>query len=285
MQQVQRTSRVCGLLKEHLTRGAEKKKPEAKRNGRKMAQEKVEELRLSCEKAQEANRAETEFINTLTHELRMPIHVIVGCGDLLLDGAWGILQEKQKAIVVKMKQNASYLFDLISDLMELNRLDGGRGMTQCEEIDVNGLLEEVGAMAQFMPKAEAVLLEVMTSPGLPPLFSDRDKLKIILRNLVGNAIKFTKEGRITIGARFDPEEQMMELSVRDTGIGIDEKDRERIFDMFWQGDNSHARPFGGVGLGLHIVKQFGKQIGAETEVKSEKGKGSLFQLRIPMRLG
>jgi len=156
-------------------------------------------------------------------------------------------------------------------------------VTQCEEVDVKGLLEEVGAMAQFMPKAEGVVLEVMTSPGLPPLFSDRDKLKIILRNLVGNAIKFTRKGRITIAARFDPEEQMMEISVRDTGIGIDEKDRERIFDMFWQGDNSHSRPFRGVGLGLHIVKQLGDQIGAHTEVESKKGEGSLFRLRIPIR--
>lgn len=284
MEQVQRRAKVSALAQRNLTERVGKQLQGVRRNGVKGLKEQVEELRVSCEKAQEANRAKRDFINTLTHELRMPIHVIVGCGDLLLDGAWGMLQEKQKAIVVKMKQNASYLFELISDLMELNRLDGGRGVTQCEEIDVHGLLEEVGAMAQFMPKAEGVLLEVMTPAGLPPLFSDRDKLKIILRNLVGNAIKFTKEGRITIGARFDPEEQIMELSVRDTGIGIDEKDRERIFDMFWQGDNSHARPFGGVGLGLHIVKQFGKQIGAETEVESEKGKGSLFQLRIPMRL-
>lgn len=245
--------------------------------------EQVEELRINYEKALEANRAKTDFINTLSHELRMPIHVIVGYGDLLLDGAWGMLREEQKAIVAKMKQNASYLFDLISDLMELNRVDGEGGTVRCEEIDVNGLLEEMKMMAQLMPKTEGVVLEVMTPAGLPPLFSDRDKLKIILRNLVGNAIKFTNEGRITISARFDPEKQMMELGVRDTGIGIDEKDRERIFDMFWQGDHSHARPFGGVGLGLHIVKRFGNQIGAEIEVESEKGKGSLFRLRIPLQ--
>jgi signal transduction histidine kinase len=184
-----------------------------------------------------------------------------------------------------MKQNASYLFDLISDLMELNRLDGGRGVSKGEEIDVNGLLEEVGAMAEFMSRPEGLALEVITSPGLPPLFSDRDRLKIVLRNLLGNAIKFTQKGRVTIGARFDAEEQMMELSVSDTGIGIDEKDRERIFDMFWQGDNSHARPLKGVGLGLHIVKRLADQIGAQIKVKSQKGKGSLFQLRVPVLPG
>ncbi|MBI1910347.1 MAG: hypothetical protein HYS22_09300, partial [Deltaproteobacteria bacterium] len=90
-------------------------------------------MRLKYEQAQEANPAETDFLNILTHELRIPIHVIVGCGDLLLDGAWGMLPEEQRAIVVKMRQNACYLFDLISDLMELNRLDGGRGVSRREE--------------------------------------------------------------------------------------------------------------------------------------------------------
>jgi len=123
----------------------------------------------------------------------------------------------------------------------------------------------------------------LTLAGLPALISDRDRLKIILRNLVGNAIKFTREGQITIGAHFDPEDQMMELTVRDTGIGIDEKERQHIFEMFWQGDDSHARPFGGVGLGLHIVKRLADQISAEIDVESEKGRGSLFRLRIPVQ--
>ncbi|MBI2987105.1 MAG: HAMP domain-containing histidine kinase [Deltaproteobacteria bacterium] len=283
MEQVQRRAKVSALAQRNLTEKMGRNSGGGRCNSGEWLKEQVEEMRVSCEKAQKANRAKTEFISTLTHELRMPIHVIVGCGDLLLDGAWGMLQENQKAIVVKMRQNASYLFDLISDLMELNRLDGGRGVTRCEEIDINGLLEEMKMVARLMPKTEGVVLEVMTPAGLPLLISDRDRLKIILRNLVGNAIKFTKEGRITISAHFDPEDQMMELTVRDTGIGIDEKERQHIFEMFWQGDDSHARPFGGVGLGLYIVKRLGDQIGAEIEVESEKGKGSLFQLRIPLQ--
>lgn len=270
-----------GAARQNLTKA---KLRRGTRNGRKTLNEQVHELRRSYEKALEANQAKVDFINTLSHELRMPIHVIVGCGDLLQDGAWGMLQENQKTILAKIKQNACYLLDLITDLIELNRLDGGMGLGRGrEEINVDGLLEEMKMMVQLMPKAEGVVLEVMTSPGLPPLFSDRDKLKIILRNLVGNAIKFTQRGKITIAARFDPEEQMMELSVRDTGIGIDEKDRERIFDMFWQGEKSHARPFRGVGLGLHIVKRLADQISAEIDVESEKGRGSLFRLRIPVQ--
>lgn len=282
MGQVQKVPRDSGSVKD-IQPGAGRKVRETEGNGSKRPRGQVEELRLRYEKAQEENRAKTDFINTLSHELRMPIHVIVGYGDLLVDSAWGTLQESQKTIVVKIKQNACYLLDLITDLMELNRLDGGRSLAQCEEIDVNELLEEMKTMAQFMPKTEGVILEVMRPTGLPPLFSDRDKLKIILRNLLGNASKFTQRGKITIRARFDPGMQAMQLCVRDTGIGIDEKDQRRIFDMFWQEDTSHARPFRGVGLGLYIVRRLADQLGAKIEVESRKGKGSLFRLIIPIR--
>ena len=270
-----------GVARQNLTKA---KLRRGTRNGRKTLIEQAHGLQAGDGKALEANWTEADFINTLSHELRMPIHVIVGCGDLLLDGAWGVLPENQKTILAKIKQNACYLLDLITDLIELNRLDGGMGLARGrEEINVDGLLEEVEAMIQFMPKGDGVHLELKRTPGLPPLFSDRDKLKIILRNLVGNAIKFTQRGKITIAAHFDPKVQVMEIGVRDTGIGMDEDDRQRIFDMFWQGEKSHARPFGGVGLGLYIVKRLADQISAEIEVESEKGRGSLFRLRIPVQ--
>jgi signal transduction histidine kinase len=282
MLQLQRTVKASGLAQQNLTKGLEKQLPGVIRNHRRL-RERVEELRVSYEKAQEESRAKTDFIKTLSHELPMPIHMILGCGELLLDGSWGMLQESQKTIVVKMTQNACYLFDLITDLIELNRLNGGRDAARFDRFDVRRFLKEVEAMTRFMPKAEGVVFESKIPPGLPALFSDWDRLKIILRNIVGNAIKFTKNGQITVAARFDSREQMMELSVRDTGVGIDEKDQRRIFDMFWQGDNSHARPFRGAGLGLYIVKRLADQIGAKIAVESEKGKGSLFRLRIPVR--
>ena len=282
MTQVQKEMNASGLAQRNLTKRVGKQLPGAMRNRGKRFKEPVEELRVS-EVAQDENRAKTDFIKTLAHELPMPIHAILGCGELLLDGAWGMLQESQKTIVVKMTQNACYLFDLITDLMELNRLNGGRDAARFDKFDVRRLLKEVEAMTRFMPKAEGVVLELKTPPGLPALFSDWDRLKIILRNIVGNAIKFTKNGQITVAAQFDPEEQMMELNVRDTGIGINKEDQRRIFDMFWQGDNSHARPFRGVGLGLYIVKRLADQIGVKIAVESEKGKGSLFRIRIPVK--
>lgn len=281
MERAQREMNGSGGAQQNLTKA---KLRRGTRNGRKTLIEQAHGLQAGDDKALEANWTEADFINTLSHELRMPIHVIVGCGDLLLDGAWGMLPENQKTILAKIKQNACYLLDLITDLIELNRLDGRMGLARGqEEINVDGLLEEVEAMTQFMPKADGALLELKRTPGLPPLFSDRDKLKIILRNLVGNAIKFTQRGKITIAAHFDPEVQVMEISVRDTGIGIDEEDRQRIFDMFWQGDKSNSRRFAGVGLGLHIVKRLADQISAEIDVESEKGRGSLFRLRMPVR--
>ena len=283
MGQLERTMKTFGPTQENLIARAGKQLPGGIRNGGKRLKEQAEELRLSSKKAQEANRAKTDLINTFSHELPIPIHVIVGCGELLLDGAWGMLQENQKTIVVKMIQNACYLFDLIADLLELNRLDGGKARACFDKIDAHRLLGEVEAMARFMPKAEGVALHLKKPAGLPPLFSDWDRLKMILRKLVGNAIKFTKSGEITISVQFNPEEQMMEFTVRDTGFGIDKKDQQRIFDMFWQGNHSHARPFTGVGLGLYIVKRLAGQIGAKVEVVSEGGKGALFRVRIPVR--
>jgi len=279
MQQLQRTLEES--VKHGPTKQGKKRLGVHIPKGRKRLKEQAEELRT--EKAKGANRAKTDFINILSHELRKPIHVIVGCGDLLLNGAWGTLQESQKAILLKMKQNAYYLFDLTNDLIALTGLDKSRVEPRYEEIDVRRLLEEVAWMRNFMPKAEGVVLKLKVPPGLPSLFSDRDKLRIILRNLLGNAMEFTKKGQITIGAHFNPKEEMMELRVCDTGIGIDEKDRQRVFDAFCQGDNFHTHPFGGVGLGLYIVKKLTAHIGAKIELEGEKGKGSRFRLSIPVR--
>lgn len=282
MREVQYAMKASGLAQQSLTIRAEKRLPVARGNGMKIPKTQLLEQRANTREACWGGPTKREFIGTLTHELRVPIQVIVGFADLILDGACEPLHEKQRAMVVKMKQSACYLFDLISDLLELNRIDGEQAEAQYDEIDIRRFLEEVKAMTDFMPKTEGVVLEVETPSGIPMLFSDSRKLKIIMRNLVGNAVKFTQKGQVTIGAHFDPEEEMMVLSVRDTGIGIDEKDRRRIFDMFWQGDKSHPRPFGGVGLGLHIVNRLADQVGARIEVEGEKGKGSLFRVRIPI---
>lgn len=244
--------------------------------------EQAEELRMNYEKALEANRLKAEFVATVSHELRTPLQAIMGYVEALLDGALGNMEGGQKRVLDRMKQNGLYLLDLVMSILNLNRLEAGRFPVRWEEIDVPGLLGEVDRMARHIPGAGDVVLEFHAAPGIPILVSDGDKLKIILRNLVGNAIKFTEKGPITVRADFDSENRRIEFSIRDAGIGIDEEDVPFIFDVFWQKDNSHTNPRAGVGLGLYIVKRLVNDIMGEVDVESTKGEGSLFRVRVPL---
>lgn len=243
--------------------------------------EQAEELRMNYEKALETNRQKAEFVATISHELRTPLHVIMGSVEALLDGALGSLQGSQQRVLERMRENGLYLFDLIMSILNLNRLEAGRVPVRWEQIELPGLLAEVERVIRHIPAASGVVFDFHAAPGIPVLVSDRDKLNIILRNLVGNAIKFTEEGLITVRADFDPESQRIEFSVRDTGTGIDEEDMPFIFDMFWQKDKSHTNPRAGIGLGLYIVKRLANDIAGEVAVESKKGEGSLFRVRIP----
>lgn len=244
--------------------------------------EQAEDLRMNYEKALEANRLKAEFVATVSHELRTPLQAIMGYIEALLDGALGSMEGSQKRVLDRMRQNGLYLFDLIVSILNLNRLEVGRFPVRWEEIDVPGLLAEVDRMARHIPGAGDVILEFHVLPGVPVLVSDKDKLRIILHNLVGNAIKFTDKGLITVRADFDSENQRIEFGVRDTGIGIDEEEMPFIFDMFWQKDRSHTQPGAGIGLGLYIVKRLVDDIMGEVNVESKKGEGSLFRVRVPV---
>lgn len=247
--------------------------------------EQAEEFRMNYEKALEASRLKAEFVATVSHELRTPLQAVMGYIEALLDGAMGALQSSQKRVLDRIRENGLYILDLILGILDLNRLEAGRAPARWEEIDVPVLLGEVGRMTRHMPRAGDVVLEFYAAPGIPMIVSDRDKLKIILRNLVGNAIKFTEKGLIMVRADFDPETQTVEFSVRDTGTGIGEDDMPFIFDMFWQKDQSHTRPMAGIGLGLHIVKRLVEDIVGEIQVESKKSEGSMFRVRVPVSHG
>ena len=247
--------------------------------------EQAEEFRMNYEKALETSRLKAEFVATVSHELRTPLQAVMGYIEALLDGAMGALQSSQKRVLDRIRENGLYILDLILGILDLNRLEAGRAPVRWEEIDVPGLLGEVGRMTRHMPRAGDVVLEFYAVPGIPMIVSDRDKLKIILRNLVGNAIKFTEKGLIMVRADFDPETQTVGFSVRDTGTGIDEEDMPFIFDMFWQKDKSHTHAMAGIGLGLHIVKRLVEDIVGEIQVESEKGEGSMFRVRVPVSPG
>ena len=239
-----------------------------------------EAVRRAKEAAEAADRIKSEFLATMSHELRTPLHIILGYTDMLLDGAVGDLPSQQMEIVRRIERNSRVLFDLINMVLDLNRLETGGLPVDVRSVQAAILFAEVQAELQGLCDQSGLVCLWRVAPGLPPFHTDPGKLKVVLKNLVSNAVKFTAEGSVTIAA----EEQQggIEFSVTDTGIGIPAEAQAYIFEPFRQGDGARARAHGGSGLGLHIVRRLLEVLGGRIRVESVVGQGSTFRVWLPM---
>jgi PAS domain S-box-containing protein len=239
-----------------------------------------EAVRRAKEAAEAADRLKSEFLSTMSHELRTPLHVILGYTDMLLDGAVGDLPSQQMDIVRRIERNSRVLFDLITMVLDLNRLETGGLPVDVRSVQAAALLSEVQAELQGLCGQSGLACTWRVAPGLPPFHTDPGKLKVVLKNLVSNAVKFTEAGSVTVAA----EEQQggIEFSVTDTGIGIPAEAQAYIFEPFRQGDGATARAYGGSGLGLHIVRRLLEVLGGRIRVESVVGQGSTFRVWLPM---
>jgi len=228
-----------------------------------------------------ADRIKSEFVATMSHELRTPLNVILGYNELLLDDTFGKLLPDQRTTLERIQASSADLLDLITATLNVNRLQAGRSAVQLEEIRLPGLLDELQGQLDRLPRKPGVQLEWSCPPELPKVRSDAAKLKIIVKNLVANAVKFTDHGRVTVSVRFDLAASQLDLVVADTGIGIPATELPHIFDMFRQARNVTVRQSGGVGLGLYIVKQFVELLEGVVEVQSRLGLGTTFRVRVP----
>jgi PAS domain S-box-containing protein len=231
------------------------------------------------EVAETADRTKNEFLATMSHELRTPLNVILGYTDLLLDGVAGGLADAQVNIVRQIDRNARVLFDLISMILDLNRLEAGRLPVEVTQVQMTDLLGEIQAEAQGLCDQSGLSCLWQLGKQLPTCSTDRGKLKVIVKNLISNAVKFTPEGGITVDAQAQRGGVM--ISVTDTGIGIPAEAQAFIFEPFRQIDSSTTRSYGGSGLGLHIVKRLLELLGGTITVESEVGRGSTFRIWIP----
>ena len=223
----------------------------------------------------------SQFVASMTHELRTPIHGVQGLADVLAAGVYGPVTEKQIAACGSIKRSAQSLLSLIDDLLALTRAEAGKIDARPADVDIAALVERVTASVSMMVGTKHLGLDADIEPDLPSVRSDERWLAHVLVNLVSNAVKFTPEGG-TVTVRARRRGGAVALEVVDTGIGIAPGDRAAIFEPFRQADGGDAKGYGGVGLGLALVARLTDLLGAEVELESALGKGSTFRIIVPL---
>ncbi|MCX8071558.1 MAG: PAS domain-containing sensor histidine kinase [Candidatus Binatia bacterium] len=228
---------------------------------------------------QESDRVRAAFVATLSHELRSPINVILGYHDLLLEGVFGPISSEQREVIDRVGQAARQLLELVTSTLEVSRVQAGRSALNLQLIHPAALLEQIRLETREMQEKEGVEVQWQVPEGLPPIYSDAAKLKVIVRNLLSNALKYTDEGVVRI--RAGEATRGLEIEVSDTGYGIPPDALPHIFEPFRQ-FHTHTGS-AGAGLGLYLVRLFADLIGAQLSVQSEVGKGTTFTVSIPLQ--
>jgi len=238
------------------------------------------ELLVSKEKAEESDRLKSAFLANMSHEIRTPLNSIIGFSDLLLDPDFG--QDQRDEFIRMIGASGNNLLNIINDIIDLSKIESGQISFKISRLSIQKLIGDIQKEYSYRAVEKGIELRLDPSTSnLKDIYFESDELRLkqILINFVGNAIKFTEKGYIEIGFRI--EENRIEFYVKDTGIGIPEEYHEKIFERFRQVDSSYTRKYGGNGLGLAISKSLAELLGGEIWMESEVGKGSTFFFTIP----
>ncbi len=232
------------------------------------------------EELESANRLKSDFVASMSHELRTPLNLIIGYNDLLLEEAFGSVTPTQRDTLRRMSKSSRELLDLIEATLDLSRLEGKRVPLSLQEVRIGDLCAEIDAETQSWHRKPGLELTWDVSPEQARIYTDAVKFKMVLKNLIGNAVKFTEKGTVAVEARSDGSE--IEIRVSDTGIGIDPEAQKIIFEPFRQANRSIGSNYGGVGLGLYIVRRLLDVLGGAITLDSTPGKGTTFRVCLPV---
>ncbi len=240
-------------------------------------------LREAKDAAEEATRAKSEFLANMSHEIRTPMNAILGFSELL---EREVKEPKQVRYLSSIRSGGKTLLSLINDLLDLSKIEAGKLTLDFEPIDVPSVMNEIGRIFEIKTEEKGIDLKINIASSVPKhVLLDEVRLRQVLFNLVGNAIKFTETGSVTLSlktdyTRKDHSALDLEFSVEDTGIGITEEDQDRIFEAFVQQSGQRTRKYGGTGLGLAISRRLVEAMGGVITLESKPGQGSKFTVRL-----
>ena len=240
------------------------------------------ELQRRVEELTNANRAKDEFLSIVSHELRTPLTSLTGFLSILLDEEAGPLVDQQRKFLGIAKQSATRLNLIISDLLDVSRIESGRLNLEMGECSLYEILQASYEGLKASAQNKAIQLRLHALPTLPLIWGDPSRLQQVVDNIVSNALKFTERGG-EIDVIGEEKGDFLQVSVRDTGPGLSTDEQEKVFDMFYQADASTRRSAGGAGLGLAIARGIVNMHGGQISVQSEKGKGATFSFLIPRK--
>jgi signal transduction histidine kinase len=241
-----------------------------------------QELQRLNEQLQQASKAKSNFLANMSHELRTPMNAILGFVEMVLDEIYGEVPPHLREPLTDVQTNGKHLLHLINDVLDLSKIEAGRMELVLDEYSVQDVVETVRASLQSLALEKGLGFEAAVENDIPLALGDGKRITQCLMNLVGNALKFSKHGRVAVWVQQQGENLLYRVS--DTGIGIPKEELENIFVEFQQLDTAITREFSGTGLGLNITKKFVEMHGGRIWVESELGKGSTFSFSIPLRV-
>jgi signal transduction histidine kinase len=244
------------------------------------AEELARENALLYRQAQLANQRKADFLAVVSHDLRTPLTAILGYADLLEMGVPEHIPDKSRERVGRIRTSAKHLLYLLNELLAFARLESSREQPQLQDVELSDVVREVASVMEPLAAERDLELEVVTPPHAVTMRTDPDKLRQILLNLVGNAVKYTQRGEVRLILR-PPTAENIAFEVSDTGNGIAQEHLTRIFEPFWQVDSSQRSHGGGTGLGLSVVKHLVELLGGQITVSSTIGEGSSFTVSLP----